>query len=485
VWQKNGLGCPASSTLCTCACSGYRSCQHQNQDECLAPTADGTCPADSVQCEHEGVPPVTPRARDCICGGGHPCQRNDNGSSDDQCVAMQYASDGSLHCPAETTKCACECGKDDNSHPCSYTSPSGEAFCFPLQLNSTLACPASTTHCTATPDVPAEQLSTTLDTVGPTPAPTPLADYHEHDDSIVSPAASFTGDGKRNCLFSGWTTYSPCSRKCGGGVQTRSPKVTQLPEQGGIPCPQDQVRTCNTDLCNNVDCAAHWGPWKSCSTSATRDGNDVQCGGGVQYQHPIITRHQSGYGAACPATRSRPCNTGSCYELQPKCDCDPFRATDYTDGDTQDGANNPNSPIYKLSSGRLHVDRNPDDITCTFNTTTSPGSSPRMKIQVHHPASQRTDGKGLSVLAGDKWETNTGNAGGKHKCKYDKTTKQCRCCTCHQLQCHATPWTSWSACGIAQGETTATESRQHQVEGMTTFGSDCATVTERRACVPI
>ena len=103
-----------------------------------------------------------------------------------------------------------------------------------------------------------------------------------------------------------WSEYGSCSKSCGGGVQTRSFIVTKNELYGGI-CPNKdgvESRQCNTQNCPE-DCIGSWSTWSSCSRS---------CGGGTQTRRFIVSRSER-YGGVCPdknKTETRECNADPC-----------------------------------------------------------------------------------------------------------------------------------------------------------------------------
>ncbi len=108
-----------------------------------------------------------------------------------------------------------------------------------------------------------------------------------------------------NCEVSAWSSWSSCSKVCGGGVQTQSRSVLTYTAYGGLPCPAlTQTQSCNTLACP-VNCAVGaWSAWSTCSKS---------CGGGVQSQSRGITKQPAFGGSPCPAlTQTQACNTQNC-----------------------------------------------------------------------------------------------------------------------------------------------------------------------------
>ena len=127
--------------------------------------------------------------------------------------------------------------------------------------------------------------------------------------------------------WSGWTSWSWCSHRCGGGTKTRRRLCdSPAPAHGGADCDGDhyQGSQCNTQPCsvpgmkeekavNGWDflILVHggWGAWRSsgqCSQS---------CGGGSQYQSRSCDSPAPARGGNyCQGEHSqyRPCNVKTC-----------------------------------------------------------------------------------------------------------------------------------------------------------------------------
>jgi surface protein len=110
---------------------------------------------------------------------------------------------------------------------------------------------------------------------------------------------------KVDCKYT-WddNSWSKCSKECGGGTQTRDPKIDTHGAHGGKPCPEKQSRVCNTQNCP-VDCKYTWddNSWSTCSK---------ECGGGTQTREPNIVTQSAHGGKACPEKQSRVCNNEPC-----------------------------------------------------------------------------------------------------------------------------------------------------------------------------
>jgi hypothetical protein len=108
-----------------------------------------------------------------------------------------------------------------------------------------------------------------------------------------------------DCQVSAWSLGTQCSAQCGGGSSVRSRCVTVRPLYGGKSCPSlHEEVPCNTQKCP-VDCqVSSWNAWSSCSK---------KCGGGVKTRSRKVLVQPLAGGKACPAlTESEVCNQASC-----------------------------------------------------------------------------------------------------------------------------------------------------------------------------
>ena len=108
-----------------------------------------------------------------------------------------------------------------------------------------------------------------------------------------------------DCVVSSYSSWSSCSKTCGGGSQARARYALLDVAFGGVGCPsQTDSQACNAAPCA-VDCSvSSWQPWGNCSTT---------CGGGTQRRGRVIVQHTLLGGRGCPAlSASARCDTYPC-----------------------------------------------------------------------------------------------------------------------------------------------------------------------------
>lgn len=107
-----------------------------------------------------------------------------------------------------------------------------------------------------------------------------------------------------DCAVSAWSSWSVCSRSCGGGSHARSRKVISPARFAGKECPYlGETTKCGTMACP-ADCVTSgWQAWSSCSHS---------CGIGQRKRERRIVREIEHGGARCPAlTETAACHGGA------------------------------------------------------------------------------------------------------------------------------------------------------------------------------
>lgn len=103
-----------------------------------------------------------------------------------------------------------------------------------------------------------------------------------------------------DCEVSEWSTFSGCSKECGGGEQTRTRTITQQSHNDGLVCPElSETIGCNPDPCP-IDGVLS--SWSTCNKT---------CGPGMQFR----TCDEPMYGGnECIGDLSRTCQIIECKE---------------------------------------------------------------------------------------------------------------------------------------------------------------------------
>jgi len=115
-----------------------------------------------------------------------------------------------------------------------------------------------------------------------------------------------------DCQVGEWGGWSQCSAECGGGVRERTRDIQTQAAHGGEPCPATEDETsCHMGACD-VNCELkEWSSWSGCSKA---------CGGGVLRREKGIETPEKGTGTCFdPESRKRlqfrKCNKYSCNYL--------------------------------------------------------------------------------------------------------------------------------------------------------------------------
>ena len=108
-----------------------------------------------------------------------------------------------------------------------------------------------------------------------------------------------------HCEHTSFSTWSKCSKSCGGGSQTRNRAIIQHAAHGGTSCQHlDETQACSEEPCP-VDCVvAPFGAWTKCSAS---------CGGGMAARTRSVTVSSAHAGKTCPPlSETQVCNSHLC-----------------------------------------------------------------------------------------------------------------------------------------------------------------------------
>ena len=108
-----------------------------------------------------------------------------------------------------------------------------------------------------------------------------------------------------DCVTGDFGEWSPCSKNCGGGVQTRNRLVITQPNTGGKACGDlVETRPCNTDPC--PDCAFSWSPFGQCVTQ------NPTTGAGKKQSTLNVSSPSGPGGAICPDPNSNIADCVNC-----------------------------------------------------------------------------------------------------------------------------------------------------------------------------
>jgi hypothetical protein len=108
-----------------------------------------------------------------------------------------------------------------------------------------------------------------------------------------------------NCIEGPFSSWSTCSKTCGGGgAQTRSRTIVTAAQHGGVCLPAKETQACGGSPCEQDCQVGTFGAWSTCSKS---------CGHGTMSRHRPILTAQAHNGKACPPlSETVPCFHGSC-----------------------------------------------------------------------------------------------------------------------------------------------------------------------------
>jgi len=85
-----------------------------------------------------------------------------------------------------------------------------------------------------------------------------------------------------DCKLSEWSGWSKCTAECGGGVMSKNRQVVTMAKYGGVPCGEQQMSTrCSTQSCDKPCVLSGWTSWSGCSKA---------CGGGYQRRYKSILK---------------------------------------------------------------------------------------------------------------------------------------------------------------------------------------------------
>ncbi|KAE8595015.1 hypothetical protein XENTR_v10015432 [Xenopus tropicalis] len=260
---------------------------------------------------------------------------------------------------------------------------------------------------------------------------------------LCTPDPSCRLDGK----WGPWSSWSPCSQRCGKGTQTRVRQCdSPAPQNGGRECLGDgqQHRDCQSLECQEQE---SWGPWSSWSPCS------VSCGGGEQ----IRVRECQQDECEGKAIQSKSCNGQVCLDVG----CPPGRL--YRECENGDGC--PYSCAHLTQQVECFSDGCEEGCHCPVGTyihnsscvTECPCVMTEEIVQRFRNHSSNpnvtpiplTD-RGIQILVGE--EVMPGEKV-QHECSFCTCENGWMNCTFSACPVHGafTPWSPWSPCSVSCG----------------------------------
>nr|XP_023660300.1 SCO-spondin [Paramormyrops kingsleyae] len=252
---------------------------------------------------------------------------------------------------------------------------------------------------------------------------------------------------RRNCSWTEWADWAPCSRSCGVGQQQRI-RTYLAPGGNGSWCEDIlgghmESRFCNIRACRVDGSWSRWSPWSRC---------DSLCGGGRSIRTRSCTSPPpKNGGRSCKGDRNqvKPCNTKPCddqgcppgQEFAPCANVCPQRCSDLQQGIRcqEDGGCQPGC---RCPAGRLQQDG-----AC-----------------VHAWQCDCTDSQGHSWAAGSWHQDDCNN------CSCADGLLSCTNWSCSEAPCSWSAWSAWASCSASCGSGHRTRFRSMVPEP---DGADC------------
>ena len=270
-----------------------------------------------------------------------------------------------------------------------------------------------------------------------------------------------------DCVVSNWGAYSPCTVTCSTGTRTRSRSVITNAQHGGVQCGNlTEVGACDAGPCP-VDChVSEWGNWSACTES---------CDGGAQTRSRSITTQSQNNGTVCPdLQQTRDCNTQAC-----PVDCQVSAWGNWGDCSLTCGDNGLETRSRSVVTAVAH-----GGAACpALEQTQSCQNSPH--CPVHCVVSNFSEFGACTKSCGGGLQTRsrtvvTGADHGGVACPSLTETQQCNNGPC-PVDCVVSNWGDWTTCTKSCGS--GQESRSRSIdENPTSGGAPCGALSQTRSC---
>lgn len=291
-----------------------------------------------------------------------------------------------------------------------------------------------------------------------------------------------------DCVVSGFTTWSACTKECNGGTQTRRRSVNVEPAFGGKLCPTlFATRKCNTKVCTSsptvfptrsptasptapitevIDClVTSWDSWSGCN---------APCGTGVQTRMRKIHVAPLNGGARCPSLiQKKDCEIKKC-----PIDCQ-ADFTEWTTCTKTCGTGLQTRSVKKVYAEAQHGGKAcaTQERVCNYNSC--PVDCVLSKFGPFLKCSQ-TCGSGWQIR---RRSVKVPSSYGGKVCGRLSEGRECSSAAC-PVDCVLSAWGSWSTCSKSCG--TGTQTREKTAVVKAAFGGKaCQSQLETRSCSAI
>jgi hypothetical protein len=285
--------------------------------------------------------------------------------------------------------------------------------------------------------------------------------------ALTETKACVTEECPVHCAVTAWSTFGPCTAKCGSGVQTKTRKIVKAPTKKGVKCPHLHEK----QLCNTKPCSVHcqmgsWSKWTPCN---------AKCGGGKTTRQRAVTVNARFGGKACESTeQAKKCNTQKCaggcktsaFSGWSKCSKKCGGGMQYRQRSVNTASfagngkckNNVESKVCNLAPCPVNCQLSPWSAFSTCTKKCGTGEKTRTRTTLVRPKFG-----GEKCMASEMTDT--------VNCNTDKCA----------IDCVLAKWSTWSKCSKTCGSGKQTRTRKINTAAKN-GGKKCGAKTEKRAC---